>query len=478
MHLVTGVATGLKEAVVGPPTRVSPEDADKEAAPEEPGVLHSIADKVVGVGAGAAGVAASAAGGAASVAASGASAAGHAAGAAADIAFTQVTALATDSKERMHNLVMQLRAYLEAWIKGKIQARTEWLVDKLPGIIQYVLEDPEMPRCVSRGKDRLVMSIWPDIREEIMWEVAVMLDGTDKDKEVDNRKGVCCLRAFLRYHLQPYDHGIWGQMRDPWFWVLRAIALVPVYAVSPAFFLFVFIIIDKKDEYQLIAFILGFKGTQFLSQGVIKSITGFVQFMMCVTAPAKKGEHHCEDTGPGTKGDLPTIAAGFVLQVVLVWIAFWLLRCSVENGRSSLKGSIGHEHGGASATKGGYISYFLWYDLVCFIFCCGFPAYVLITRPKFEPDDWVLAHTVYAAQILYGLLSAPFFLFTLPGMQRVLTHAYPTAYDRQGRCRPPISPKPPREEKPPETGEVVSEEETATILRKLREYVGIDKPSD
>merc|ERR1719486_858488 len=39
------------------------------------------------------------------------------------------------------------------------------------------------------------------------------------------------------------------------------------------------------------------------------------------------------------------------------------------------------------------------------------------------------------SQVLYGLLSAPFFLFTLPGLQRVLTHAMPTGYDRRGRCR-------------------------------------------
>lgn len=469
---VTGAASGLKEAVVGSSSaKVVPEDADREAKTEDPGFLHSAAAKVAGGAAGAAGVAASAA-------AQGASKAAGAAGAAADV----VTALAADSKERMHNMVVHLRAYLESWIKGKIQARVEWLVDKMPGLIQMALEDPEMPRFVSRGKDRLVMSIWPDIREEIMWEVAVLLDGKDKDEEAESRSGVCCLLAFLRYHLFPYDHSIWGQMRDPWFWFFRIIALVPIYGVSPGFFVFVFLVIDKSDEYQLIAFILGFKGTQFLSQGVIKSLTGFVQFMMCVTAPAKEGEHHCEDSGPGTKGDLPIMVVGFVLQILLVWIAFGLLRCSTERGRATLKGAIAHDHHGSASTKGGYISYFLWYDLVCFIVCCSMPAYAAATRPEFETDDWVLAHTVFGAQILYGLLSAPFFLFTLPGMQRVLTHAYPTAYDRKGRCRSCIAPKPPREEKKPEQdlSESVSEEEAAAILRKLREYAGFgsDKPSD
>merc|ERR1719473_1148820 len=88
---------------------------------------------------------------------------------------------------------------------------------------------------------------------------------------------------------------------------------------------------------------------------------------------------------------------------------------------------------------GGYIRYFLFWDTFFFAVCLTIPMYTLSTRGggDVKHDDWVLAQAVFASQVLYGLLSVPFFLFTLPGLQRVLTHAMPTAYDEKGRCRAP-----------------------------------------
>merc|ERR1719265_2198388 len=51
---------------------------------------------------------------------------------------------------------------------------------------------------------------------------------------------------------------------------------------------------------------------------------------------------------------------------------------------------------------------------------------------------WPVAHTLFAVQVIYGYLAAPFFIFTLPVIKTVLTHTVPTAYDREGRCRKPI----------------------------------------
>lgn len=48
-------------------------------------------------------------------------------------------------------------------------------------------------------------------------------------------------------------------------------------------FLFVFIAIDKSDEWQLLKFILEFKGSMFLSIGVFKSVIGYIMFYSCST---------------------------------------------------------------------------------------------------------------------------------------------------------------------------------------------------
>jgi hypothetical protein len=104
----------------------------------------------------------------------------------------------------------------------KVQERIRKLVDKLPAIIKKNLEDPDMPRCVSHGKDRAIDGVWPDVREEILWEVAVFLD-EDKNADDSQKAGsVVCIRAWLRYHIYPYDLTIWAKLRDPAWLVFMA----------------------------------------------------------------------------------------------------------------------------------------------------------------------------------------------------------------------------------------------------------------
>lgn len=393
--------------------------------------------------------------------------------AALDGAAQKVTDMASMSKERMKEMSGRLRQHLEAWLKKKMQAVIEKVVDKLPGLAKNGLEDPEMPRCISRGKDRLIDNVWPDIREEILWEVAVLIDSVKEPDEADMSKGVDCFRAFWRYHLMPYDKGFWAKIRDPVFVLFLLFSLIPVYGVSQLVFLFMFLIMDKSDEFQLINFILGFKGTQFISMGVLRCITGYAMFMMCVPAKASDhGGHDCKDNGPGNRGAMMITSAGLLFQVILVWIAFLLIRCSVEKGRTQLKGHIGHETQGSATKAGGYIRYFLYYDLAFFFIALFIPVWAVITRPgKTLHDDWVVAQSVYTAQIIYGLLSVPFFMFTLPGLQRILTHAMPTAYDRSGRCRKLIKPKKPEEPKRPADGELVSDEDAEGMLTKMRDMI-------
>merc|ERR1712003_331594 len=114
---------------------------------------------------------------------------------------------------------------------------------------------------------------------------------------------------------------------------------LPVQGLCPLAFLMIFFIIDKSDEYQLIIYILQFKGTQFISYGIIRTVLGFFLFISCVTAPAKGDKHKCDEQGPGSVGNVYIVIGGFLLQFSLVWIAFLLLPFSEERGRQSLKGS-------------------------------------------------------------------------------------------------------------------------------------------
>merc|ERR1719223_1004991 len=107
-------------------------------------------------------------------------------------------------------------------------------------------------------------------------------------------------------------------------------------------------------------------------------------------------------------------------MVALTWLAFFLLPCSKEKGRSKLT-TLEHEHGQIASSaqmKGGYLKPLLIYDLICFLICMAIVGYVASTRS--ELDDWPVKHALFACQIAYGYMSFPFFLFTLPLSQAVL----------------------------------------------------------
>jgi len=338
-------------------------------------------------------------------------------------------------EDAVEERVVRFKKTISHWLKQKLHERTQLLIDRLPGFIKDYLEDPDMPRPVARLKDRMVDGAWPDFREEIMWELAVALDGDKSSMQFAGSKPDC-VRAFLRYHIYPCDKSIWGRLRDPVWLLFTLISVLPVTGVYSFVYLILFFVIDKSDEFQIIDFILQFKGTQFLSHGICRTILGFFLYVSCVTAPAHDAEHACEARGPGTFGSFEVVLLGWVLQVLLVWGAWFLLRYSSDKGRRNLKGTIQHEHTGRS-TNGGYIGLFLLYDSCCFMLSVVALFVVVLTRggsPVNRYDEWPVRHALFACQVVYGYLSMPFFLFTIPLLQNILTHTVPTAYNKDGAC--------------------------------------------
>eukprot|EP00927_Polykrikos_kofoidii_P017570 TRINITY_DN18018_c0_g1_i1.p1 TRINITY_DN18018_c0_g1~~TRINITY_DN18018_c0_g1_i1.p1 ORF type:complete len:461 (-),score=76.10 TRINITY_DN18018_c0_g1_i1:121-1503(-) len=334
-------------------------------------------------------------------------------------------------------LVAQLEASVEMLIKRKIHVWTEEkLVNRLPPLAKDMLEDSEAPKFVNMGKDKAIDAVWPEIKEEIMWEVALLLHGKAlEDEDQLSEPGSCCCLAWLRYHLYPYDRGFWAQRRDPFFVFVKLLSLIPFWGVLPALYLFNFLIIDRGDTNQLVQFILNFKGTQFVTLGVIRCMVGYISFFLCVTARGKKDNHSCEEKGPGSSGEFLATSVGFLFQMVLTWVAFCLLRCSKDKTRRRLTEPIGEQEMNLLNRRGGALIWFLLYDIMIFFLCLGALAYAFTTVD--DRGGWIIQHTVFGLQIVYGLASLPFFIFTLPGIQLILTHSVASAYDRVGRVRRP-----------------------------------------
>eukprot|EP01063_Lacrimia_lanifica_P022346 TRINITY_DN2997_c0_g1_i1.p1 TRINITY_DN2997_c0_g1~~TRINITY_DN2997_c0_g1_i1.p1 ORF type:complete len:583 (+),score=220.98 TRINITY_DN2997_c0_g1_i1:92-1840(+) len=56
-------------------------------------------------------------------------------------------------------------------------------------------------------------------------------------------------------------------------------------------------------------------------------------------------------------------------------------------------------------------------------------------------DHWRIETTLYMARVLYGLLSFPFFILSLPLFETIVTHSKRTGYTRRGQCVPYIGEK-------------------------------------
>ena len=112
---------------------------------------------------------------------------------------------AVEQGKKIHGKISdQFNAYLSkfeelmtAWMKQKIQGKIIWLVEKAPQLAKDYLDDKDMPKIVAKAKDRLIDCFYPDIREEILWEAAVILDG--RRHRGGDGAGANCVLAYLRY---------------------------------------------------------------------------------------------------------------------------------------------------------------------------------------------------------------------------------------------------------------------------------------
>eukprot|EP00746_Dinoflagellata_sp_MGD_P140548 gnl/MRDRNA2_/MRDRNA2_73791_c0_seq1.p1 gnl/MRDRNA2_/MRDRNA2_73791_c0~~gnl/MRDRNA2_/MRDRNA2_73791_c0_seq1.p1 ORF type:complete len:414 (+),score=69.61 gnl/MRDRNA2_/MRDRNA2_73791_c0_seq1:63-1304(+) len=320
------------------------------------------------------------------------------------------------------------------FVKKKVHKTISKKLDDMPGIIKKKSDDPLMPDCVRQRQNYVIDAVCQDIKEEIMWELTAAMDkAKDENVELDNPP--CCLIAFWRYHLFPVDKTFWGTIRDPWWIFFKIISAIPLCGVAPACHFFIFLIIDKSDEYQLIFFILRFKGMQFLTLGILRAFIGYAQYYGCTIDDGER--HTCKKRGPGTGPDFWLTNLGFVVCLLLGWIAFLLLPYSKDKGRAQLKGVIDTEKF-AKAKQGGYLQPFLFYDFCIFVMC-GIGILVLYLQGHTE---WQLRADIYWIQTLYGVTAFPFAIFTLPVLQSLLTHSRKTAYDSEGRCVPPSRPEP------------------------------------
>eukprot|EP00929_Paragymnodinium_shiwhaense_P057503 TRINITY_DN28790_c0_g1_i1.p1 TRINITY_DN28790_c0_g1~~TRINITY_DN28790_c0_g1_i1.p1 ORF type:complete len:442 (-),score=56.74 TRINITY_DN28790_c0_g1_i1:338-1663(-) len=324
-----------------------------------------------------------------------------------------------------------------------------------------LVADPDMPNGVKGGIEGLVDLLCDDAMVYLETNVedarlaAIGRVETDVKAlgEIGQSPTPCtpgAFRAFMLYHLLPYDISIFGQFKDPIFWILTAVSLITFYGVRIVFFFVVFLMImagRPADEYQLTGYILAFKGTQFLSSGVCMAVMAAVRYYMCVLPD---GTHTCAENGPGATQDIVSGAIDILGSCILVWAAFAALPFSVRS--AGMRDEFGDAPQDEKQTqRGGRLARLLTWDLVCFALSLLLLAAMTYfgaseTHKSAKPDQgeyvayiqdsWQFRTSVFFARVFYSILSFPFILFMIPGLNGVLTHTTATGYNRQGICVP------------------------------------------
>ncbi|CAK0892529.1 unnamed protein product [Prorocentrum cordatum] len=286
-------------------------------------------------------------------------------------------------------------------------------------------------------------------------------------------------------------------MRNPLFWLMTALSLYPYWGVRAVYFASLLVLIQAgmpADTYQLCAFIIALKGSQFISSGVVMGLLTAFKYYLCVYPGSR---HTCDLYGPGANQSSLHSSIDILGSCAVLWTAFWLLPYSYkydgtpppdfflppgdeekpEPAVASLGGatpgykSVFGRRVRYDSERGGRLSDLMKYDVIVFaislvamvcLLCYDYYRWVKLHGTQLsqeerqalglpDGDDGQASSqrsirvSLYFARMIYALLCAPFTVFLLPGLVYVLLHVNPTGYNRQGACVPVTMPPVPEE---------------------------------
>ena len=285
--------------------------------------------------------------------------------------------------------------------------------------------------------------------DEILDEIAAdALNEEEDDEEEDEeepspswRLMPMRIRAKLLYISSPCDKSIWQCLRDERWIALTALGLAP-YGIGTIWWLFMFSLHDKRDEYQICNFIVGFMVSKFLG-GCGLLIFGAFKYYLCATRDVIT----CDTDGPRVIEYYDGVL--FFAQTLLVWLCFFILPMthpcrSVKDERDAyLVDDMERVHNklGPKRPRGGRLVDFFWWDSFCVFFVLTL---ALFAWSVVGQTGWQLRATLFWLKALFGLLSMPFLLFKIPVLNTLLMQVRSTGYDEKGRValhtrvRPPI----------------------------------------
>jgi len=405
----------------------------------------------------------------------------------ATVAFEQLSEMDKERFLEEKSKLMQRAAEKKEEIKAKALELSGPIIDKALDKIKEKVKagatkDPAMFPWAKRVVGTIVDIVWVDVKLEASEKLKAAL--LEKEK-IDHGSPPCFggpawMRAFILYHFLPYDKAIWGQLRDPGWWLLTIITMLPIFAVRTIFFTVLLVCLacpHRPDEFQLVKYVMRFKGSQFITGGFIAGLRGAFEYLNCVTFSNtenaeimgadlnklddddwKNNYHSCDETGPGTMmgTGVPELVFELVGGIICVWVALFLTQYSVQHkpafvaerkaAAAAGEAAVDDEDTGARGCCGcgprrtsdrrTTLIYLLYGDMLAFFIAVAFLYIGSSSSGGLKPSAWQFQTNLYWANVIYSMLAFPFFPFQLPLLNKALTHAEHTGFNVNGVCMP------------------------------------------
>lgn len=360
----------------------------------------------------------------------------------------------------------------------------------------------EAPACISDSLEGVVADLWssslqPTLREAICGAVPGdysrhLLRAWAKRypafrAEDGQSLPYTWFRARALYALYAADQTLFQRFNNPWYVIIMLLKLsnytsVPTFALT-------YVMIDRRDEFQVVNFILTFKAYQFFSAGVYSAVALSVVLYECVlsevadaAALAAAGIHPCAPLMPSVATSFPFVIAMEALRIGLIGAAVQLLRGGHTRGGASelraieevrLDAADGALDGFAdigslaraerlvradtpyarqimyveasrarfrvAAGKGNLLPPLMMIDFTWLGIVCASGVLFAGTHGGWSEGSHLWLDTLFYMKMAYALMSFPFILFLVPILGEALHGALPTGYDMRGLLCPKLS---------------------------------------
>ncbi|CAD8184135.1 unnamed protein product [Paramecium octaurelia] len=350
--------------------------------------------------------------------------------------------------------ILKQKQSFNKWIALKIDQRISRSLKQMETKISLSVQKAVPSSCCFDFVNDAVLSLWTDASNLIRFELRVSIDEPiiTLSKRPDKNKWLkpwYRLRNWILYSLYPFDVEPGKQLRSPSFLFIKLLQVIPYYGIQVFTFLIIFLAIDKTEEYQVVNYILDYKNIQFFTAGVLNALIGFFSYFYCATLkPAhdfinEKDQglklNYCFSHGPGAESHLILSQISYFTQVILIWCAFAVLH-KTKSRADFISNEIKRQE---SIKRGGRLTGFMIYDLICFVGTCSLTGYIYYNYYYKKDDTFYMlpyvGNLIYFSHLMYGFLSLPFVIFVVPFFVRMFTSAIPTAYDQYGNVVPCIN---------------------------------------